>query len=118
MTDTRDKNSPANYCLEQKGLKNIRDHLLFINGSSGHAYNPAFPELYMNGTMPADNLSCNSVDIESRLFGINTNNLVNPAPPTEAQLKKLPITSFFETPKFQNIKRVRQDTSQRPFIVR
>ena len=116
--DTRDKNSSANYCLEQKGLGHIRDHLLFMNGPGGHAYNPAFPELYMNGTMPADNLSCNSVDIESRLFGINTNNLVNPAPPTQAQLKTLPTTSFFEKPKFQISERVQQDTTQRPFIVR
>ena len=76
MANTRDKNSQANYTLEQKGLGQIRDHLLFINGPSGHGYNAAFPELYMNGKMPADNLSCNSVDIESRLFGININNLV------------------------------------------
>ena len=68
--------------------------------------------------MPPDNLSCNSVDIESRLFGINTNNLVNPAPPTQAQLKTLPITSFFEKPQFQISKRIQQDTTQRPFIVR
>ena len=116
--DTRDKNSSANYCLEQKGLGQIRDHLLFINGPGGHAYKPAFPELYINGTMPPDNLSCNSVDIESRLFGINTNNLVNPAPPTQAQLKTLPTTTFFEKPKFQRSERVQQDTTQRPFIVR
>lgn len=118
MTDTRDKNSAANYCLEQRGLAQIRDHLLYINAQNGHAYNPAFPELYMNGSMPPDNLSCNSVDIESRLFGINTNNLVNPAKPTEAKLKSLPITSFFELPKFQRSERVQQDTTQRPFIIR
>lgn len=116
--NTRDKNSSANYCLEQKALGHIRDHILFINGPSGHGYDPAFPELYMNGSMPADNLSCNSVDIESRLFGINTNNLVNPAQPTQAQLKTLPLTSFFETPKLQKSKRIQQDTTQRPFIVR
>ena len=118
MADTRDRNSKANYCLEQKAMGNIRDHLLFINGPNGHAYNPAFPELYMNGKMPADNLSCNSIDIESRLFGINSNNLINPEQPTEAKLKSLPLTRFFETPELQKSKKVQQDTSQRPFIVR
>lgn len=115
--DTRDKNSSANYCLEQKGLGQVRDHLLFINGPNGHAYNPAFPELYINGSMPPDNLSCNSVDIESRLFGINTNNLVNPAEPTKALLKSLPVKSFFEKPEIEKSIRIQQDTTQRPFIV-
>ena len=117
MANTRDKNSQANYTLEQKGLGQIRDHLLFINGPSGHGYNAAFPELYMNGKMPADNLSCNSVDIESRLFGININNLVNPAPPTQAKLNTLPNISFFEKPNIQKSQRIQQDTTQRPFIV-
>ena len=78
MACTRDKNSKGNYCLEQKSLENIRQNLAFYNAPNGHAYRPAFPELYNNGPMPADVLSCNNVDIESTLFGVGSCNLVNP----------------------------------------
>lgn len=118
MACTRDINSPANYCLEQKAIKNQKEHHLFINGPNGHAYNPAFPELYNNGRVPSNVLSCNGVDIESKLFGIDSNNLVNPRESTVAQLKTLPNTSFFDRPEFSNSKKVNQDISQRPFIVR
>jgi hypothetical protein len=117
MSNTRDKNSIENYNLEQNGMQKIRDNLLFINAQNGHAYNPAFPELYMNGKMPSDNLSCNSVDIESRLFGINTNNLVNPSGPFEAKLKSLSKISFFQRPYLEKSKKIYPDNSQRPFIV-
>ena len=118
MADTRDINSSANYCLEQKGMQQIRDHLLYENGPNGNAYNPAFPLLYNNGHVPANVLSCNSIDIESSLWGINANNLVNPQQPTVAKLKSLPDTSFFERPIVINEKPVYADNSQRPFIVR
>lgn len=117
MANTRDKNSPANYCLEQKGLQHTRDHLLYINGQNGHAYNPAFPVLYNTGRVPSHILSCNNIDIESKLLGIDSNNLVNPRPQTVAQLKSLPDTSFFDRPKLINSTSVSQDNSQRPFIV-
>lgn len=118
MACTRDINSKANYCLEQKGLQNIRDNILFINGPNGHAYNPAFPELYNNGRVPSNVLSCNPVDIESALFGIEANNLVEPREPTVAKLKNLPNTSFFQRPELITGKTVKEDNSQRPFIFR
>ena len=117
MACTRDKNSKGNYCLEQKGLEHIRQNLTFYNAPNGHAYKPAFPELYNNGHVPADVLSCNNVDIESALFGIDSCNLVNPKPPTVAQLKSLPTTSFFDKPTVVMPNNVYQDNSQRPFIV-
>ena len=117
MACTRDINSKANYCLEQKGLQRIRDNLTFYNAPNGHAYSPAFPALYNNGHVPADVLSCNNVDIESSLFGIDSCNLVNPNPPTVAQLKSLPTISFFNTPEIVMPQKVSQDNSQRPFIV-
>ena len=116
MASTRDLNSKQNYCLEQKALKQIRDNLLFINGPGGHGYNPAFPALYDNGKMPSSVLSCNPTDIESALFGIEANNLVNPRGNVEAKLKKLDKISFFERPEVIISNEVKPDKTQRPFI--
>ena len=65
MASTRDINSQGNYSLEQRGLQNIRNNLLFLNAPNGHAYNPAFPELYNHGRVPSNVLSCNPVDIKA-----------------------------------------------------
>ena len=117
MACTRDKNSKGNYCLEQKGLEHVRQNLAFYNAPNGHAYRPAFPDLYNNGHVPADVLSCNNVDIESALFGIDSCNLVNPKSQTVAELKKLPSVSFFERPQVIRPAGVYPDNSQRPFII-
>ena len=117
MACTRDINSKANYCLEQKALERIRQNLAFYNAPNGHAYKPSFPELYNTGRVPSDVLSCNNVDIESALFGIDSCNLVNPKPSTVAQLKTLPDISFFNRPKVILPNNVYPDQSQRPFII-
>jgi hypothetical protein len=97
MASTRNKNSAGNYKLEQNGINNIRDNLLYHNSPNGHANIAAFPELYRASYMPADNLSKNYVDIESNLRGINANNLVNPVSGNiKCEEKKLPMISFFD----------------------
>tara|TARA_B100001093_G_scaffold488342_1_gene525449 strand:+ start:1620 stop:1973 length:354 start_codon:yes stop_codon:yes gene_type:complete len=117
MASTRDINSKGNYCLEQKALERIRENLTFYNSPNGHAYNPSFPELYTTGRVGSDVLSCNNVDIESSLFGINSSNLVESKPKTVAQLKTLSMVSFFDKPEIIKSKNVYQDNNQRPFIV-
>ena len=117
MTSTRDKNSTGNYCLEQKSLKQIRNNLAFYNSPNGHAYDPAFPELYMPSHMPSDILSNNPTDIESSLFGIGTNNLVNPNPEVVPSLRNLPTVSFFSRQPIILPKTIYSDNNQRPIIV-
>ena len=95
-----------------KSLHNLE----FYNGPNGHAYDPALPALYRISHMPADNLSNNPIDIESSLFGIGSNNLVNPAPKVVPSLKSLPTVSFFDRQKVILPKHVNQDNSQRPII--
>ena len=95
MACTRDKNSKANYCLEQKAIENIRNNLQFYNGPNGRALNPAYPALYRQGYMPADNFSFNSIDIESTLFGIGSCNLVDPKTPVVPHLQKFTNSIFF-----------------------
>ena len=113
---TRDKNSSANYCLEQKANTVRRDHRDFLNGPNGRAYEPAFPELYSQGFMPADNFSFNPVDIESSLFNIGSCNLVEPKAATVPQFKELSTIEFFKTTPVIGPKILYPLLDQRPFI--
>lgn len=88
MASTRSRNTPGNYCLEQ-----------WSNGknSSYNTYVPyAFAETtllagdgLMSGRIPETELSGNSKDIESFLFGIGSTNLVQPKEPVKPDLKQL-----------------------------
>ena len=99
MASTRDINSKGNYCLEQKAIETTRSNLAFYNGPNGHAFDPAFPELYRQGYMPADNFSFNPTDIESQLFGIGSTNLIETKPITVPQFKTPTNVSFFKKPE-------------------
>ena len=117
MASTRNNNSIGNYKLEQRGINNIRDNLLYYNSPNGHANIAAFPELYRASYMPADNLSKNYVDIESNLRGINANNLVNPTNQNiKCDVKKMPTISFFDREKVIMPENLRVDNN-RPFIM-
>ena len=116
MTSTRDKNSKENYCLEQKAQSTVRNNLQFYNNPNGHAFNPAYPQLYRQGYMPPDNFSFNPTDIESTLFGIGANNLVNPQHQTVPQFKSLPTVKYFDKPELVKEKYFEPLLNQRPFI--
>ena len=60
----------------------------------------AYPNVGINAPqyMPNTLLSKDSVDIESRLFGINATNLVKPQAPMQPTLYTLPTVTFFERP--------------------
>lgn len=98
--NTRDKNSKANYCLEQQARLKTMDHRLFYNGPNGEAYDPALPDFVRQGRMPPNNFSFNPVDIESALFNIGSSNLVESkeeiVPQFKAELKNI---NFFERPE-------------------
>ncbi len=105
---TSDKNSQANYCLEQQARAKVMDHRLFYNGPNGQAFDPAFPDFVRQGRMPANNFSFNSVDIESSLFNIGSCNLVEPKPEVVPRLKEnLQAVNFFERPEM---------VKQEPFV--
>jgi hypothetical protein len=116
MAATRNKNSKGDYCLEQKQHRQSLEHVEYYNTQNGHAYTPAYPELYVQGYMPPDNFSFNPTDIESALFGIGSTNLVQPKPPTKPQFKSLPSVSFFNKPEVVKEKPFVPLLNQRPFI--
>ena len=43
MASTRNKNTPGNYCLEQREYKNSEQYTLYANSQYGAAYNTRLP---------------------------------------------------------------------------
>ena len=79
MASTRNRNTPGNYCLEQKEFKQTENYSLYSNSQYGAAYNTRLPGTgLLPGQIPWNKLSYNAADTESFLFGINSTNLVNP----------------------------------------
>jgi hypothetical protein len=114
MASTRDINQPGNYEMEQESLKRIRQSILYPHSYAGRAYQTNFSG---NGLCPprigSAQLSKNFVDIESRLYGISSCNLVNPQKPLTPELNRIDSLSIFEkTPvivpeKFEPLKEQR-----------
>lgn len=118
MASTRNKNTPDDYCLQQRSYKMSRDLISYQHGAFGSAYHNAQPCLGFNAShMPWTALSHNPVEIESSLFGINANNLVNPQPTVQPQLKTLPMKSFFERQDVIMPEKLVVSKTQRPFPI-
>ena len=97
MASTRNKNTPGNYCLEQKEYKEFSGYTMYKNSQCGEAYNTKLAGNGLNaGQTPWNKLSYNAPDIESFLFGINSTNLVNPAPIFVPELVKLDSVNIYE----------------------
>jgi hypothetical protein len=97
MASTRNKNTPGNYCLDQRQNTQIESWQLYTNGANGYAYDTRLAGTGLNpGHMPWSKLSYNPADIESFLFGINSTNLVNPAPALTPELKCLKSVNLFK----------------------
>jgi hypothetical protein len=118
MASTRNKNTPGNYCLEERQYSQSRQYTLYPNSQYGAAYNS---RLAGNGLNPAqtpwDKLSYNAPDIESFLFGINSTNLVNRAPCFVPELAKLESVNIFEKKAILIPEPLVMDAKQRPFPV-
>lgn len=118
MASTRNKNTPEDYCLQQKSYKMSREHVEYKHSAFGSAYHNAQPCLGFNPThMPMNALSYNPVDIESSLFGINANNLVKPQPKVDPQLKSLPMKSYFQRQEVIMPEKLVVSKTQRPFPI-
>jgi hypothetical protein len=98
MASTRNKNTPGNYCLDQRQFKEMHKWSLYENSSHGQAFDTKLAGTGLNPCqMPWTTLSHNPADIESFLFGINATNLVNPAGPLMPELKYLSSADIFKT---------------------
>jgi hypothetical protein len=99
MASTRNKNTPGNYCLQQKQFSDSSKWSLYEYGACGQAYNTRLAGNGLNpGQLPWNTLSNNAADTESFLFGINSTNLVNPAPCFTPEIKCLKTANVFKMP--------------------
>jgi len=99
MASTRNKNTTGNYCLEQRSFLNSENYSLYKNSQYGQAYITENPgNGLLPGQIPANQLSFNSIDVESFLYGINSTNLVNPIKEFTPELKRLPDANIYKTP--------------------
>lgn len=116
MASTRNINTPGNYCLEEHSFRQSSNYKLYANSQYGAAYDTQLPGNGLNpGQIPDNKLSNNGTDIESFLFGINSTNLVNPAPCFSPELKNLSSVNLYKKePTLMPIPFV-LDTNQRPF---
>jgi hypothetical protein len=79
MSSTRNKNTTGDYRAEQNINNNNVDYLINKEYSYGQPLNTYLPgNGLLQGRVAAENLSFNSVDIETQLFGIGSTNLVTP----------------------------------------
>jgi hypothetical protein len=118
MASTRNKNTSADFKIEQNCQHLTRNYVAFENGYAGKAYEPALAYESV-GILPTkmsrEHFSSNSVDIESALFGINSTNLVDPQAPVVPHLKKLPEVKFFDRMAMFMPEPLVVDKSARPF---
>jgi hypothetical protein len=99
MSSTRNINTTGNYCIEQEKYKNASNYALYPYSQYGVAYDTKAPgNGFLPGQVPANQLSNNSVDIESFLMGINLTNLVNPAQNLSPDLKCLETVDIYKNP--------------------
>ena len=75
MASTQNKNTPNDYCLEQRQFALGGKYTTYEYSQYGHAYNPAMPCVGIIPTnLSRDVYSKNYIDIESSLLGINSTN--------------------------------------------
>lgn len=118
MASTRNNNTPGNYCLQQKQYSLARDYNNYEHSFTGRAYSTKMPCLGITPShMPRNTLSSNPVEIETYLFGINSSNLVQPAPPVKPKLNTIPEISFFNRLPIIMPKPLVVENKQRPFPI-
>lgn len=118
MASTRNKNTPSDYRLQQKSYKLSREWIDYNHSSYGQAYDNAMPAFGITPShMPRSILSSNSIDIETKLFGINSTNLVSPDTPVNPALNNLPEISFFNTLPMIMPEKMVVSNIQRPFPI-
>ena len=116
MTSTRNKNTRNDYCLQQRNYDLARNYNKYAYSQYGKAYNVAMPDIgIIPSYMPRGTLSNNPVEIESRLFGINTTNLVKPQGHVTPLLKTIKTISYFDRIKLEMPEDLIVSREERPF---
>jgi hypothetical protein len=97
MASTRNNNTPGNYCLQQRSYKENTQYNLYGHSAYGRAWNTDLAGVgLIQGHLPRNQLSNNSIQTESYLFGINSTNLVHPEPQFVPQPKYLGTKNLYQ----------------------
>ena len=95
MTSTRNKNTSGNYQAEQWSLNQQRQYLDYEHAPNGRPIQSHFAgDGLLMGRMVPTELSHNSNDIESFLFGIGSTNLVESKPIPVPEIRNLESLSI------------------------
>ena len=117
MASTRNKKTHGNYCLEQREYAQSVNYTTYANSQYGTAYTTRLPGNGLTpGQIPWNQLSHNAADIESFLFGINSTNLVNPAPTFVPKLASLDSVNIFEKKPVMLPEPLTIEKNQRPLM--
>ena len=118
MASTRSNNTPGNYSLEQRNHALTENYTLYPNSQYGAAYNTRWAgNGLLPGQIPGNKLSYNAADTESFLFGINSTNLVKPAPCFVPEIAKMESVNVFEKSRVLIPEPLTIKKNQRPFPV-
>ena len=116
MTSTRNNNTISNYCLHTDQIQRQQD---WVMDSTSRIHNkPAIPCAgIINPSIPSSALSTNFIDIENYLYGISSNNFINPVPVPTPKLVTLPSVKFFDRVPLMIPKLPPTPLDQRPFPI-
>ena len=118
MASTRNRNTPGNYCLEERQYKHSSHYMLYPNSQYGAAYNTKLPGIgLLPAQIPWNKLSYNAADTESFLFGINSTNLVNPAPCFVPEIAKLQSANIYKQGPIYIPEPLVIEKNQRPYPI-
>lgn len=98
MASTKNKNTKSDYLVEREVNKRYFEYVNFLNSSQGPATDF---KIHNGGSAPPSKLSrdflCgNAIDVESRLRGIGSTNLVIPQDRVIPKINKYENISFFD----------------------
>jgi|TARA_B100001769_G_C22085244_1_gene584968 hypothetical protein len=95
MASTRNNNMRSDYKLQQHQFEKTRNYMITpLNDTIIKVQYPIFGINYQSA--PAMQLSNNSVDLESELYGIGSTNLIKPKEKVETNINTLNNIVFME----------------------
>ena len=95
MASTRNNNTMSDYKLQQYQFDRLRDYT--ITPDNDTIIKVKYPEFGVNyQSAPVVQLSSNSTDLESELFGIGSTNLVKPKQPVVKEINTISKVKFVD----------------------
>ena len=97
MASTTNKNTPEDYCLQQKIFERNVNYNLYPYSQHGKSYQPGIPNKCIGVPhFSINERSVNGIDVESELKGIGSTNLVKPRAKFVPNPHMLPNVCFFD----------------------